>query len=67
MIPKSTHPDRIKENIKAFGWEIPEKDFQTLCSMTDQVMFSLCKSACIYIYSYSLCLSVRLIDMILLL
>ncbi|KAH9736779.1 hypothetical protein WN944_004301 [Citrus x changshan-huyou] len=36
VIPKSTHPDRIKENIKAFGWEIPEQDFQTLCSMTDQ-------------------------------
>ncbi|KAH9673191.1 Aldo ket red domain-containing protein [Citrus sinensis] len=36
VIPKSTHPDRIKENIKAFGWEIPEHDFQTLCSMTDQ-------------------------------
>ncbi|KAJ4704330.1 Aldo/keto reductase [Melia azedarach] len=36
VIPKSTHPERIKENIKVFGWEIPEEDFQVLCSISDR-------------------------------
>ncbi|KAL3826172.1 hypothetical protein ACJIZ3_022201 [Penstemon smallii] len=35
-IPKSNNPDRIKENIRVFGWEIPEQDFQVLCSISDQ-------------------------------
>ncbi|KAK9986221.1 hypothetical protein SO802_031172 [Lithocarpus litseifolius] len=30
VIPKSSNPERIKENIKVFGWKIPEQDFQAL-------------------------------------
>mgnify|MGYP004709402153 CR=1 FL=1 len=40
-IPKSTHLDRIKENIRVFEWEIPEEDFQALCRVPDQVWSSL--------------------------
>lgn len=36
-IPKSSNSERIKENIKVFGWEIPEEDFQALCSVPQQV------------------------------
>ncbi|CAM8950074.1 unnamed protein product [Rhodiola kirilowii] len=36
VIPKSTHPERIKENIRVYDWEIPEQDFQALCSIPDQ-------------------------------
>lgn len=36
VIPKSSNPDRIKENIKVFGWEIPEQDFEALCTISDQ-------------------------------
>ncbi|XAR68757.1 Aldehyde reductase [Bertholletia excelsa] len=36
VIPKSTHPERIKENIHVFDWEIPEEDFQALSSIPDQ-------------------------------
>uniref|UniRef100_A0A2N9G9I5 NADP-dependent oxidoreductase domain-containing protein n=1 Tax=Fagus sylvatica TaxID=28930 RepID=A0A2N9G9I5_FAGSY len=36
VIPKSSNPDRIKENIKVFGWKIPEQDFTALCSISDQ-------------------------------
>ncbi|GMY25610.1 aldose reductase isoform X2 [Fagus crenata] len=36
VIPKSSNPDRIKENIKVFGWKIPEQDFKALCSISDQ-------------------------------
>ncbi|KAL1816947.1 hypothetical protein DCAR_0521359 [Daucus carota subsp. sativus] len=36
VIPKSGNPDRIKENIMVFDWEIPEQDFQALCHITDQ-------------------------------
>lgn len=36
VIPKSGNPDRIKENIMVFDWEIPEQDFQALCTVTDQ-------------------------------
>ncbi|KAG8377085.1 hypothetical protein BUALT_Bualt09G0131700 [Buddleja alternifolia] len=35
-IPKSNNPDRIKENINVLGWEIPEQDFQVLCSIPHQ-------------------------------
>ncbi|KAK6118237.1 hypothetical protein DH2020_048023 [Rehmannia glutinosa] len=35
-IPKSNYSDRIRENIHVFGWEIPEQDFQALCSVPDQ-------------------------------
>ncbi|XP_022887425.1 aldose reductase [Olea europaea var. sylvestris] len=35
-IPKSSNYERIKENIKVFGWEIPEEDFQALCSVPQQ-------------------------------
>lgn len=36
-IPKSSNYERIKENIKMFGWEIPEEDFQARCSVPQQV------------------------------
>lgn len=36
VIPKSGNPDRIKENIMVFDWEIPEQDFQALCTISDQ-------------------------------
>nr|KJB78571.1 hypothetical protein B456_013G007400 [Gossypium raimondii] len=36
VIPKSNNPDRIKENIKVFGWELPQEDFQALCNIPDQ-------------------------------
>ncbi|CAI9097215.1 OLC1v1033588C2 [Oldenlandia corymbosa var. corymbosa] len=36
-IPKSTHPDRIHENLHVFDWDIPHQDFQALCSLPDQV------------------------------
>ncbi|KAL3531633.1 hypothetical protein ACH5RR_005154 [Cinchona calisaya] len=35
-IPKSSHHDRIKENIRVFEREIPEQDFEALCSVPDQ-------------------------------
>lgn len=36
VIPKSTKPDRIMENVSVFNWELPERDFKTLGHMTDQ-------------------------------
>ena len=43
VIPKSTNPDRIKENIQVFGWEIPEEDFDALSTIKEQVfMFDFC-------------------------
>ncbi|KAL0375403.1 UNVERIFIED_CONTAM: Aldose reductase [Sesamum radiatum] len=35
-IPKSNHHERIRENIHVFEWEIPEQDFQALCTISDQ-------------------------------
>ncbi|XP_052174034.1 aldose reductase [Diospyros lotus] len=36
VIPKSTNPDRIKENASVFSWEIPAEDFRILSSLPDQ-------------------------------
>ncbi|KAI9116105.1 hypothetical protein K1719_013035 [Acacia pycnantha] len=36
VIPKSAHPERIKENITVFDWEIPQHDFIALSSIADQ-------------------------------
>ncbi|RVW73800.1 Aldose reductase [Vitis vinifera] len=36
VIPKSSNPERIKENIQIFGWDIPDEDFHALCSIPDQ-------------------------------
>ncbi|KAI3961886.1 hypothetical protein MKW98_022091 [Papaver atlanticum] len=36
VIPKSTNNERIKENLQVFGWEIPDQDFNILCSISDQ-------------------------------
>nr|DAD28135.1 TPA_asm: hypothetical protein HUJ06_029603 [Nelumbo nucifera] len=33
VIPKSTNPERIKENIQVCGWEIPAQDFKALCNL----------------------------------
>ncbi|GLJ37269.1 hypothetical protein SUGI_0756040 [Cryptomeria japonica] len=35
-IPKSTNPERIKENIEVFGWDLPELEFNALSSLPDQ-------------------------------
>lgn len=37
VIPKSINPDRIRENIQAFGWDLPRENFEALCSIPDQV------------------------------
>ncbi|KAH7654007.1 Aldo-keto reductase protein [Dioscorea alata] len=44
VIPKSTHAERIHENIQVIGWEIPEGDFKVLSSISDQVIGSAEKS-----------------------
>ncbi|KAE9618192.1 putative aldehyde reductase [Lupinus albus] len=36
VIPKSTNPDRIRENISVFNWEIPDQDFIHLSNIPDQ-------------------------------
>ncbi|XP_021731293.1 aldose reductase-like [Chenopodium quinoa] len=36
VIPKSSNPDRIKENIQVFGWEIPQEDFDSLSAFKEQ-------------------------------
>ncbi|KAI3507318.1 hypothetical protein L1887_22270 [Cichorium endivia] len=36
VIPKSTNPERIKENMQVFDWAIPEQDFNVLSSISDQ-------------------------------
>lgn len=36
VILKSTNPERIRENIQVFNWEIPEDDFKALSSIRDQ-------------------------------
>jgi diketogulonate reductase-like aldo/keto reductase len=38
VIPKSSHQERIVENIQVFNWEIPEEDFQALSSIKEQVL-----------------------------
>ncbi|XP_075507907.1 aldose reductase [Primulina tabacum] len=35
-IPKSSSPDRMKENEHVFGWRIPDEEFQVLSSIPDQ-------------------------------
>jgi len=41
VIPKSTNPDRIKENIQVFGWDIPEEGFNALSTIKEQVIHNL--------------------------
>ncbi|KVH94888.1 Aldo/keto reductase [Cynara cardunculus var. scolymus] len=36
VIPKSTNPDRINENMHVFNWELPEQDFNVLSNIPDQ-------------------------------
>ncbi|XP_020218568.1 aldose reductase [Cajanus cajan] len=36
VIPKSTKPDRIMENVSVFNWELPERDFKALSNMSNQ-------------------------------
>ncbi|XP_010683600.2 aldose reductase [Beta vulgaris subsp. vulgaris] len=36
VIPKSTNPDHLQENIHVFDWEIPEQDFEALCTIKNQ-------------------------------
>ncbi|RDX68596.1 hypothetical protein CR513_52392, partial [Mucuna pruriens] len=36
VIPKSTNPDRIMENVSVFNWELPEQDFKALSNLPDQ-------------------------------
>lgn len=37
VLPKSTNPKRIKENLDVFSWSIPEDDFKALSSIQPQV------------------------------
>lgn len=37
VIPKSTNPNRIKENVVVFNWQVPEQDFKALSNIPDQV------------------------------
>lgn len=37
VIPKSSNPERIKENIRVFDWYMPDEDFKALSSIPDQV------------------------------
>ncbi|XP_021765906.1 aldose reductase-like [Chenopodium quinoa] len=36
VIPKSTNPDHLKENVHVFDWVIPEQDFEALCTIKNQ-------------------------------
>ncbi|MFS7976734.1 putative aldose reductase [Helianthus anomalus] len=36
VIPKSTNPDRIKENMHVFNWVLPDQDFNVLSNISDQ-------------------------------
>ncbi|KAL2330654.1 hypothetical protein Fmac_018235 [Flemingia macrophylla] len=36
VIPKSTKPNRIMENVSVFNWELPERDFKALSNMPNQ-------------------------------
>ncbi|XP_061362141.1 aldose reductase [Gastrolobium bilobum] len=36
VIPKSTKPQRIRENVSVFNWEIPEQDYKALSNIPDQ-------------------------------
>jgi diketogulonate reductase-like aldo/keto reductase len=45
VIPKSSKDERIRENIQVFGWEIPEEDFQVLCSIKDEVSLVLVRTS----------------------
>lgn len=55
VIPKSTNPERIKENMDVFGWEIPKEDFQALCSIPDQVLQFVLFGLVIILKPYSVC------------
>ncbi|KAL2900037.1 Aldose reductase [Bienertia sinuspersici] len=36
VIPKSTNPDHLKENINVFDWAIPQQDFEALSNIKNQ-------------------------------
>lgn len=61
VIPKSINPERMKENIQVFGWDMPHEDFQALCSIPDQVIplpanhFATLLLFCLYFKSRSTC------------
>lgn len=38
VIPKSSNPERVKQNLQVFGWEIPQEDFDALSTFKDQVI-----------------------------
>jgi diketogulonate reductase-like aldo/keto reductase len=40
VIPKSTNPNRIRENVAVFNWEVPQQDFKNLSNIPDQVCHS---------------------------
>ena len=36
VLPKSTHPDRLRSNIDVLGWSLPQEDFELLSSLPTQ-------------------------------
>ncbi|EFJ26912.1 hypothetical protein SELMODRAFT_441624 [Selaginella moellendorffii] len=36
VLPKSSNPDRLKENLDIFGWSIPDEDFQKLSGIQQE-------------------------------
>lgn len=38
VIPKSTKPEHIYENIKVAGWEIPDEDFEAPSNIKEQAL-----------------------------
>lgn len=61
VIPKSSHEERINENIQVFNWEIPEEDFQALSTIKDQVFGFFFLFMCVVnIFNFIIYLRVKL-------
>eukprot|EP01026_Neomeris_dumetosa_P068786 TRINITY_DN6752_c0_g1_i2.p2 TRINITY_DN6752_c0_g1~~TRINITY_DN6752_c0_g1_i2.p2 ORF type:complete len:184 (-),score=19.66 TRINITY_DN6752_c0_g1_i2:348-899(-) len=37
VLPKSTNPERIKKNLEAAKWKLPQEDFEELSSLPEQI------------------------------
>lgn len=40
VIPKTTNPDRLKENASVFDWELSEEDMKTLTGLDKNMKFN---------------------------